>query len=35
MHSPEFELLRLGVALAHVVPGAEIRVSAPAGSVRP
>ena len=32
MNSPKFELLRLGVGLAHVVPGAEIRISAPAGS---
>ena len=32
MASPEFELLRLGVALAHVVPEAEMRISAPAGS---
>ena len=32
MHSPEFEQLRLGVALAHVVPDAEIRISAPVGS---
>ena len=32
MNSPEFEQLRLGVALAHVVPDAEIRISAPAGS---
>lgn len=32
MPSPGFELLRLGVALAHVVPEAEMRISAPAGS---
>ncbi|MCY4175360.1 MAG: hypothetical protein OXD37_03360 [Acidimicrobiaceae bacterium] len=32
MSSPEFELLRLGVALAHCVPGAEMRISAPAKS---
>ena len=32
MSSPAFELLRLGVALAHVVPEAEMRISAPAGS---
>lgn len=32
MNSPEFEQLRLGVALAHVVAEAEIRISAPAGS---
>ena len=31
MSSPEFELLRLGVALAHIVPEAEMRISAPAG----
>ena len=32
MNGPGFEQLRLGVALAHVVPDAEIRMSAPAGS---
>lgn len=32
MNSPEFEQLRLGVALAHVVADAEMRISAPAGS---
>ena len=32
MTSPGFDLLRLGVALAHAVPGAEIHMTAPARS---
>lgn len=32
MSSSGFELLRLGVALAHVVPGADMHIAAPAGS---